>query len=121
MAAKLDALIVSNTTIDRPASLRSAARGETGGLSGKPVFEKSTRVLREFSSAFAGRVPLIGVGGVDSGEAALAKIKAGASAVQLYTALAYAGPGLVPRIARELATALAAEGFKDVADAIGRP
>lgn len=120
VAAKIDALIVSNTTIDRPASLQGAARGETGGLSGRPLFEKSTRILREFSDALSGRTALIGAGGVDSGAAALAKIRAGASAVQLYTALAYAGPGLVRAIARDLADALAAEGFASVADAVGR-
>jgi dihydroorotate dehydrogenase len=120
VAAKIDALIVSNTTIDRPAALQGAARGETGGLSGRPLFEKSTRVLRAFSDVLAGRAGLIGTGGVDSGAAALAKIKAGASAVQLYTALAYAGPGLVRVIARDLAAALAAEGFASVADAVGK-
>lgn len=120
VAAKIDALIVSNTTIDRPETLRGAARGETGGLSGRPVFEKSTRVLRAFSDALGGRAALIGAGGVDSGAAALAKIRAGASAVQLYTALAFAGPGLVKRIARDLAAALKAEGFASVADAVGR-
>jgi dihydroorotate dehydrogenase len=119
VAAKLDALIVSNTTIDRPSSLQGAARGETGGLSGKPVFEKSTRVLREFSDALAGRATLIGAGGVDSGASALAKIRAGASAVQLYTALAYVGPSLVRRVARDLAAVLEAEGFAHVADAVG--
>ncbi|MES1201595.1 MAG: quinone-dependent dihydroorotate dehydrogenase [Pseudomonadota bacterium] len=120
VAAKIDALIVSNTTIDRPASLRGTARGETGGLSGRPLFEKSTRVLQAFSDVLAGRAALIGAGGIDSGAAALAKIKAGASAVQLYTALAYAGPGLVRRIARDLAAALAAEGFASVADAVAK-
>lgn len=120
VAAKIDALIVSNTTIDRPASLQGAARGETGGLSGRPLFEKSTRVLQAFSDVLAGRAGLIGAGGVDSGAAALAKIRAGASAVQLYTALAYAGPGLVRRIARDLAAALAAEGFASVAEAVGK-
>jgi dihydroorotate dehydrogenase len=120
VTTKLDALIVSNTTIDRPASLRGAAKNEAGGLSGRPVFDKSTRVLREFSQALAGRAALIGAGGVDGGQAALAKIRAGASAVQLYTALAYAGPSLVRTIACDLAAALAAEGFASVADAVGR-
>jgi dihydroorotate dehydrogenase len=119
VAAKLDALIVSNTTIDRPATLRGAARAEMGGLSGKPLFEKSTRVLKLFSAALAGRAGLIGAGGVDSGAAALAKIRAGAGAVQLYTALAFEGPALVRIIARDLAAALAAEGFASVAEAVG--
>jgi dihydroorotate dehydrogenase len=120
IAAGIDALIVSNTTIERPASLRSAARAEMGGLSGKPLFAKSTRVLGAFHAALAGRVALVGAGGVDSGAAALAKIKAGASAVQLYTALAFAGPGLIARIARDLAAALRAEGFSSVAEAVGK-
>ncbi len=119
VAARIDGVIVSNTTIYRPASLRSAARGETGGLSGKPLFEKSTRVLNTFFAALGGRAALVGAGGVDSGAAALAKIRAGAGAVQLYTALAYSGPALVRAITRDLAAALAAEGFRSTAEAIG--
>ena len=119
LAFGIDALIVSNTTISRPPHLTADARDESGGLSGQPLFQISTRVLREFAGVLAGRLPLIGAGGVDSGGAALAKIKAGASAVQLYTAMIYEGPGLAARIAGELDELLAAEGFNSVADAVG--
>jgi dihydroorotate dehydrogenase len=120
IAHGIDALIVSNTTIDRPKSLHGAARSETGGLSGRPLFTRSTAVLRTFSAALRGRpVALVGAGGVENGATALAKIKAGASAVQLYSALAYAGPGLVRRIARDLAMRLRAEGFSSVSEAVG--
>lgn len=116
---KLDALIVSNTTIARPPTLKSAAKGETGGLSGRPLFESSTQVLRLFADALDGALPLIGAGGVESGATALAKIKAGASAVQFYSAMAIEGPSLVARIARELSVLLKAEGFASVGDAVG--
>jgi dihydroorotate dehydrogenase len=115
----LDALIVSNTTIERPQHLSSYDRVEQGGLSGQPLFQPSTRILREFAAVLDGRLPLIGVGGVESGITALAKIKAGASAVQLYSALVYEGPSLVARIADELNELLDVEGFETIADAIG--
>ncbi|HEX9702337.1 MAG TPA: quinone-dependent dihydroorotate dehydrogenase [Rhodospirillales bacterium] len=116
---KLDGLIATNTTVERPAALRGAGRGETGGLSGRPLFEPSTRVLADFYDLTGGRLPLIGVGGVGSGAQAYAKIRAGASLVQLYTALVYEGPGLVNRIKRELADCLARDGFTSVTDAVG--
>ena len=119
VACGLDGLIVSNTTISRPDSLAGDHRGETGGLSGAPLFEPSTRMLGRFHAAAVGRLVLIGAGGVGSGAQAYAKIRAGAAAVQLYTALAYQGPGLVTRIARDLATCLRADGFATVADAVG--
>ncbi|HVY03289.1 MAG TPA: quinone-dependent dihydroorotate dehydrogenase [Caulobacterales bacterium] len=119
LAARIDGLIVSNTTIERPAWLISAARGEAGGLSGRPLFEKSTAMLRLFAQAAAGRLALIGAGGVEDGATALAKIKAGASAVQLYTALAYDGPGLIGRLLSDLAARLKAEGFASVREAVG--
>lgn len=105
-ASRLHGLIVSNTTLARPESLRSAHRGETGGLSGAPLLEPSTRVLGLFSEAVGGRLDLIGAGGIASGRDALAKLRAGASAVQLYSAMAYEGPGIVRRIKRELAALL---------------
>ena len=98
-----DGLIVSNTTLARPTSLRSRHAAETGGLSGRPLFERSTALLRLFAQAAQGRdLALIGVGGVASGADALAKLRAGATAVQLYTALVYEGPMLVQRVKREL-------------------
>jgi dihydroorotate dehydrogenase len=115
----LDGLIVSNTTVDRPESLRSAQRGETGGLSGRPLFDPSTRLLARMFAATEGRVPLIGVGGIASGADAYAKIRAGASLVQLYTALAYHGPGLLDRIKIELLACLRADGLPLVGDAVG--
>jgi dihydroorotate dehydrogenase len=115
----LDALIVSNTTVERPQHLTADDREEGGGLSGQPLFQISTRALRLFAQALQGKLPLIGVGGVDSGATALAKIKAGASAVQLYSALVYEGPGLAARIARDLDALLAAEGFSGIGEAVG--
>ena len=114
----LSGLIVSNTTVTRP-SLRSRHAGESGGLSGAPLFELSTRVLRAFAAAAAGRLTLIGVGGIGSGADAYAKIRAGASAVQLYSALVFEGPGLAARIKRDLAERLRADGFRSVAEAVG--
>jgi dihydroorotate dehydrogenase len=118
VAHGLSGLIVTNTTVTRPA-LRSAAREEGGGLSGAPLFELSTRVLREVAAAAAGRLALIGAGGVSSGAQAYAKIRAGAHAVQLYSALAYEGPSLVARIKADLAARLRADGFASVAEAVG--
>jgi dihydroorotate dehydrogenase len=114
----VDGVIVSNTTIERPASLRSRFLGETGGLSGAPLFERSTAMLRAFRQADA-TLPLIGVGGIASGADALAKIRAGADAVQLYSALVYEGLGLVQRIKRDLAARLWAEGCASVTDVRG--
>ena len=91
LAHGIDALIVGNTTVSRPSTLRSPAAGETGGLSGRPLFPRSTRLLARMAVRLGGRVPLIGVGGVATGADAYAKIRAGASAVQLYTALIYQG------------------------------
>ncbi|PLR27786.1 dihydroorotate dehydrogenase (quinone) [Caulobacter zeae] len=119
LACGLDGIIVSNTTIARPDTLKSAQKGEGGGLSGAPLLVASTRVLAEFHAAAKGRVALIGAGGIASGADALAKIKAGACAVQLYSALVYGGPGLVVRIKKDLAARLRAEGFASVSDAIG--
>ena len=115
----IDGLIVGNTTLARPAGLRGAHRGEAGGLSGAPLMGPSTRLLRAFHEAAGGVLALIGTGGVASGADAYAKIRAGASAVQLYSALVFAGPGLVRRIGRELAARLRADGFSSLAEAVG--
>jgi len=115
----IEGLIVSNTTVTRPASLRSANAGQAGGLSGKPLFEPSTLALKEMRKRIGSRIALVGVGGVSNGADAYAKIRAGASLVQLYTALAYEGPGLVTRIKRELLQCLARDGFACVTDAVG--
>ncbi|MEM6577755.1 MAG: quinone-dependent dihydroorotate dehydrogenase [Pseudomonadota bacterium] len=117
-AAGIAAIIATNTTLDRE-GLHSKHATEAGGLSGAPLFEKSTRVLARLAQLTDGGLPLIGVGGVSSGADAYAKIKAGASAVQLYSALVYGGIGLAAQIARDLDALLEADGFASVQDAIG--
>jgi dihydroorotate dehydrogenase len=112
-------LIVSNTTVSRSPGLRSPAAQEAGGLSGAPLFQLSTSMLAHASLLARGRLTLIGVGGVLSGQDALTKIRAGASLVQLYTGLVFAGPALIPRIKAELAAGLRAAGFDSVQQAIG--
>ncbi len=115
----IDGLVIGNTTVARPPGLRGRHAGEAGGLSGRPLLAPSTAVLRAFYRLTAGRLPLIGVGGVGDGHDAYAKIRAGASMIQLYTALTYAGLGLVGRIKRDLAGRLRADGFASVAEAVG--
>ncbi len=119
VAEGVQGLIVSNTTITRPPGLRSPHAREAGGLSGRPLFALSTRVLARAFLLARGRLVLIGVGGVASGADAWEKIRAGASLVQLYTAFAIAGPALIPRLKRDLAAALRAGGFARIQDAIG--
>lgn len=115
----IDGLIVSNTTITRPETLKSPNKNEAGGLSGAPLFAASTEMLRRFHGLVGHKMPLIGVGGISSGADAYAKIRAGASLVQLYSALAYEGPGLVTRIKVEMAKLLKQDGFASVQDAVG--
>jgi dihydroorotate dehydrogenase len=119
IAGGLDGLIVSNTTIARPDSLRSAAKEEAGGLSGEPLFAPSTALLADMYRLTTGKLPLIGVGGIASAEDAYAKIRAGASLLQLYTALIYGGAGLIGRIKTGLAARLRADGFTSLAQAVG--
>lgn len=114
-----DGIILGNTTLSRPASLRSAHKGETGGLSGKPLMALSTERLATLACMTKGRIPLVGCGGIASGADAYAKIRAGASLVQLYSALVFKGPGLVVRVRDELAAHLRADGFSSVAEAVG--
>ncbi len=114
----IDALIVGNTTVSRP-ELDSSNACEAGGLSGAPLAMLAHQRLRDFRVATGGKLPLVAAGGIDSGEAAYARIRSGASLLQLYTALIYAGPGLARRIARDLDTLLARDGFASVADAVG--
>jgi dihydroorotate dehydrogenase len=118
VARGLSGVMVSNTTVSRP-DLRSRFVDEAGGLSGAPLMTLSTQVLTEFAQAAAGRLALVGVGGIASGADAYAKIRAGASAVQLYSAMAFEGPGLVSRIKRELAARLRADGFASLNEAVG--
>ena len=116
----IDGLIVTNTTIARPDTLTSAHRGETGGLSGRPLFQASTRVLAEMYAATQGKMPLIGVGGIEDGRGAYEKILAGASLVEFYSAMVYGGPALAAQINRELAELLKADGFASVLHAVGQ-
>lgn len=119
LATGIDGLIISNTTVTRPDGLHSPDAVEEGGLSGRAVFPLSTQVLADMYRLTEGRLPLIGCGGVSSGQGAYEKILAGASLVQLYTALVFQGPGMVPRIKRELAELLRRDGFSSVAEAVG--
>lgn len=112
-------IIATNTTLARD-GLSSPYRNEKGGLSGAPLFERSTRVLARLSVLTEGRLPLIGVGGIASAEDAYVKIRAGATAVQLYTAMVYQGLSLAPRIARGLDALLARDGHATVAEALGQ-
>ncbi len=119
LATGIDGLIATNTTTARPSTLGDPQASESGGLSGRPLMAPSTRVLGEMYRLTGGGLPLIGVGGIFDGADAYAKIRAGASLVQLYTAMVFEGPGLVGRINRELAGLLRADGFASVAEAVG--
>jgi dihydroorotate dehydrogenase len=118
MACRIEGIIVSNTTLARP-SLKSANADEIGGLSGRPLFAPATEILRQVRARVPGDIVLIGVGGISSGADAYAKIRAGASLVQLYTAMVFEGPGLVARIKRDLLTCLARDGFSSITEAVG--
>ena len=119
LAGALDGLIVSNTTIARPASLRSAHAKETGGLSGSPLLAPSTAVLGRMYALTEGKLPLVGVGGIASGADAYAKIRAGASLVQAYTGFVYGGPTFARDVVAELRALLARDGFSRVTQAVG--
>ncbi len=114
----LGALVVSNTTISRP-PLRSPHAGETGGLSGAPLRDLAHQRLRDFRAATGGAMPLVGVGGIATAEDAFARIRAGASLVQLYSAMVYHGPGIARQIVRGLEKLLKENGFSSVAEAVG--
>ena len=113
----LDGVVATNTTTDRPASLRSPEAAEEGGLSGEPIENEATRMVRFVAERVD--VPVIGVGGVSSAEGAYRKIRAGASLVQLYTGLVYEGPTLAREINEGLVDLLAEDGFDSVEDAVG--
>ena len=117
----LDGLILGNTTLDRPSSLPLAFAQEAGGLSGAPLTAKALRVLQAFSDRLQGRVPLIGVGGIMSGEDAVRRLKAGADLMQIYTGLLYRGPGLIREIYRAMAAAMAVAGVDSPQDLKGSP
>ena len=121
LARGIDGMIVSNTTTARPADLmEKAVAGEAGGLSGRPLFLRSTQVLAQTALRIESRVPLIGVGGIDSPQAAIAKLRAGASLLQLYSALVYHGPGLIGAIKQGICDHLERTGAQGLTDLIGR-
>jgi dihydroorotate dehydrogenase len=117
LEGSLAGLIATNTTIGRPQGLDP--RAERGGLSGRPLFRTSTQVLRAFYRLTAGKLPIVGVGGIASGADAYAKIRAGATLVQLYSALVFEGPGLVRRIKRDLLLCLERDGLRSIGEAVG--
>jgi dihydroorotate dehydrogenase len=119
LSSGVDALIIGNTTTSRPASIPPHLAKEAGGLSGKPLFSMSTELLGDMYQLTEGKIPLIGCGGVFSGADAYAKIRAGATLIQLYTALIYEGPFIIPRILKELSDLLNRDGFATAKDAIG--
>ena len=119
LSCRLDGLIISNTTVARPAGLRSVYASETGGLSGEPLFDSATAVLAELYRLTGGSIPLVGVGGISSAQQAYTKIKQGASLIQLYSALVYGGPRLVNDILRGLVALLEEDGFSSVQEAVG--
>jgi dihydroorotate dehydrogenase len=119
LTRRIDGLIVSNTTVARPATLTSRNRSESGGLSGRPLFEPSTRLLARAYLLTGGAMPLIGCGGVEDAETALAKIEAGANLVQLYTGLALKGADVVEEILEGLSRAVEARGVKRIGELVG--
>jgi dihydroorotate dehydrogenase len=117
---RVDGMIVANTTVGRPSSLREQLRGkEAGGLSGRPLFRLSTRIVAETYVRVEGAFPLIGAGGIDSGGAALTKIRAGASLIQVYSSLVYKGLGLIEEIKRDLASTLLRTGRESLSEIVG--
>ena len=119
LSLPVDGLIVSNTTLSRPPILRSPHRAEEGGLSGRPLRELSTRVIRELYVRTEGRVPIIGVGGVESGDDVVEKMRAGATLVQMYSAFSYGGPVIVSKIKDQLVARVAKDGVRHVSDLVG--
>ena len=120
LANNIDGLIISNSTTDRPKNLKSSLKEEIGGLSGRPLFIKSTLILKKMFTITNGQIPLIGVGGINSASECYEKIKSGASLVQLYTALTYFGPDIINKILTELVYLLKADGYKNIKEAIGK-
>ncbi len=119
LALGIDGIIISNSTIDKSLKLHSKYRNEVGGLSGKPLFTKSTLMLKKMYSLTNGQIPLIGVGGISNGMDCYAKIKAGASLVQLYTSLVYQGPSLITKIKSDLLNFIVTDGYKNIKEAVG--
>jgi dihydroorotate dehydrogenase len=115
----VDGIIISNTTIQRPSSLISENRIETGGLSGRPLKELSNKVTLRFYELTNGKLPIIGAGGIETGQDALERIKSGASLIQIYTSMVYEGPIIVNKIRRELVEEMSKQSYKNISEAIG--
>ncbi len=120
MELDINGIIISNTTTERSTSLISNNKDKLGGLSGRPLFNKSTNILKKMYSFTEGKIPLIGVGGVSNGKDCYQKIKSGASLVQLYTSLIYQGPKVVESMQKELVDCIKNDGYKNIKDAIGK-
>ena len=120
LANNIDGLVISNSTIDRPNTLKSVFKYEIGGLTGKPLFLKSTLILKKMYSLTNGQIPLIGVGGISNALECYEKIKSGASLVQIYTALTFFGPEIINKILLELINILKTNGYKNIKEAIGK-
>ena len=119
MQHKIDGLILTNTSDQNRQNLKDEKKDETGGLSGKPIKDLSTDCIKKFYKQLNGKIPIIGVGGVDSGISAFEKLSAGASAVQLYTGMIYKGPTIVRDIKKELISIMNDEGIKNIKEVIG--
>jgi len=117
---KIDGFIISNTTVDRDLNLQSKHQSEIGGLSGRPLKDKSTKMIEDVYKLTSGKVPIIGVGGISNGQEAYEKILAGASVVQIYTSFVYHGPPVVTKIKRELDALLQQNGYSNVGEAVGK-
>jgi len=120
LANEIDGLIIGNSTVDRPSSLISHNKNKIGGLSGKPLFIKSTLVLKKMYTLTNGQIPLIGVGGISNGTEFYEKIKSGASLAQIYTSLIFQGPNIINRIKQEILSCLKTDGFNNIKEAIGK-
>ena len=116
---KIQGIIVSNTTDSNRNNLLDIKKNETGGLSGQPLKDISTDLIKKFYKETKGKIKIIGVGGVDSGKSAFEKITAGANAIQLYTGMVYKGPGIVKEIKKELISILKKENLKNISEAVG--
>ncbi len=119
MKYKIKGIIVSNTTDNNRTKLEDSKKNEIGGLSGQPLRDISTNLIKKFYKETKGKMEIIGVGGVDSGKSAFEKISAGANAIQLYTGMVYKGPGVVKEIKKELISILNNENFKNIGEAVG--
>ena len=120
LANNIDGLIITNTTVNRPNNLLSKNKNFKGGLSGKPLFQASNKILKKMYNLTNGQIILIGVGGISSGSDCYEKIKSGASLIQLYSALTFSGPSLISKIKKELVDLIKTDGYKNISDLIGK-